>query len=289
MENKTLKWMLLLVLAIVWGSSFILMKFGLSGLTHFQLGGVRIVFAALFLLLIGFRRLPEIPLYKWKYIIITACFGTFFPVFLFSLAISKMDTSVASILNSLTPLNTLVLGMFMFGLTAARRQFIGVFVGFIGCVVLVYFGGTESEQGTNWYALLCLLASACYGININLLKKYLSDVSPLAITVGNFTVMLIPAILVLFGSGFFDVVQEPKVIQAMFYVAVLGIVGTAFANVLFFKLIQISSPVFASSVTYLIPVVAFNLGIFFNAEKVSVVQITGALIILSGVYLSARK
>lgn len=289
MENGKLKWMLLSVLALVWGSSFILMKLGLQGLNHFQLGSLRILFAALFLLIIGYKKLFEIPRYKWKYIALTACLGTFLPVFLFAFAISKIDTTVASILNSLTPVYTLILGMLFFGLTAARRQFFGVFLGFVGCVVLIYFGGSGNNDGNNWYSILCLLASACYGANINLLKKYLSDVSPLAITVSNFVLMIIPALLILYTSNFFEVAHKPLVLNSLLYVGVLGVIGTAFANILFFKLIQISSPVFASSVTYLIPVVAFYFGIFFNNESVNMVQLLGALIILSGVYLSARK
>ena len=111
MALKQLKWILLIVLALIWGSSFILIKRGLVGLNAFQLGSLRMVFAALFLILIGFKSLPTIPSYKWKYIGLTAFFGTFMPVYLFSIAQTQIDSSISSILNSLTPLNTLVLGV----------------------------------------------------------------------------------------------------------------------------------------------------------------------------------
>ena len=116
MENNNTKWYLLAFLGVVWGSSFILMQMGLKGVNSVQLGSLRIVFAGLFLLLVGFREIPKIPLYKWKYIALTAIFGTFVPVYLFAIALSKIDGSVSSILNSLTPLNTLLIGILFFGI-----------------------------------------------------------------------------------------------------------------------------------------------------------------------------
>jgi drug/metabolite transporter (DMT)-like permease len=121
MNSKHTKWFFLLVLALIWGSSFILIKRGLVGLTPFQLGSLRIIFAAVFLLAIGFKTLPNIPQGKWKYIVITSLFGTFVPAFLFSIAQTQMDSSVSAILNSLTPLNTLILGVLAFGLNFKRK------------------------------------------------------------------------------------------------------------------------------------------------------------------------
>src|SRR5690606_22231060 len=138
------------------------------------------------------------------------------------------------------------------------------------------------------YALFVVVATVCYALNVNLIKKYLSDLSPLSISVGNFSVMLIPAIIILFCSGFSDVVMKPEAQKAMIYIAILGVVGTGIANIVFFRLIQMSSPVFASSVTYLIPVVACIWGLLDN-ESLSLAQGFGALIILIGVYFSARK
>jgi drug/metabolite transporter (DMT)-like permease len=125
-------------------------------------------------------------------------------------------------------------------------------------------------------------------MNVNLLKKYLSDLSPLSISTGNFTVMLLPALLILSFSGFLEVFQLPQTQHSMLFVLILGVVGTGIANIIFFKLIQISSPVFATSVTYLIPVVAFFWGLV-DSEVLSPIQLVGALIILFGVYLSSKK
>jgi drug/metabolite transporter (DMT)-like permease len=288
MEAKQLKWVYLTVLALVWGSSFILIKKGLVGLTPLQLGSLRILFAALFLVLIGFKSISKIPSFKWKYIALTSLFGTFIPAYLFAIAQTEIDSSVSSILNSLTPLNTLILGAFFFGLHFKRMQIIGIVIGLAGSALLILNGAIHHPEQNYWYAILVLIASICYALNVNLIKKYLHDLSPLSITTGNFMVLSPPALAVLFGSGFFDVVQQEQVEQSVLYIIVLGVVGTGIANILFFKLIQMSSPVFATSVTYLIPVVAFCWGLL-DQEMLTPVQFLGAFIVLIGVYLSAKK
>jgi drug/metabolite transporter (DMT)-like permease len=288
MESKQLKWVYLSFLALVWGSSFILIKRGLIGLSALQVGSLRIIFAAVFLFLIGLRSLPNITKHKWKYIVMTSMFGTFVPAFLFALAQTEIDSSVTSILNSLTPLNTLVLGTLVFGVSFQRRQVLGVFIGLVGSLLLVFNGAMNHPDQNYYYAILVIIASICYAINVNLIKRFLSDLSPLSITTGNFAVLLLPASLILFFTGFSEVIYIEKVQQAVLFIVVLGVVGTGIANILFFKLIQISSPVFATSVTYLIPVVAFFWGLLDN-EMLTPIQFLGAFIILIGVYLSAKK
>lgn len=288
MESKQLKWVYLMVLALVWGSSFILIKKGLIGLTALQLGSLRIIFAAVFLLLIGFKSLPKIPLHKWKYIALTSMFGTFIPAYLFAIAQTEIDSSVSSILNSLTPLNTLILGALVFGLQFKRNQIFGILIGLIGSALLILNGAIHHPEQNYYYAILVLIASICYAVNVNLIKKYLHDLSPLSITTGNFMVLFFPAFIILFFSGFFEVVHDVKVQESVLFIMILGVVGTGIANILFFKLIQMSSPVFATSVTYLIPVVAFCWGLLDN-EMLTPVQFFGAFIILIGVYLSAKK
>lgn len=288
MATKQLKWILLIVLALVWGSSFILIKRGLVGLNPFQLGSLRMVFAALFLIVIGFRSIPKIPSYKWKYIALTAFFGTFLPVFLFSIAQTQIDSSISSILNSLTPLNTLILGILVFGLQLKRTQVIAVIIGLIGSVLLILNGALNHPEQNYYYAFLVIIASLSYALNVHLIKKYLSDLSPLSISTGNFTIMFLPAMMVLYASGFFDVIHVEKVQHSVLFILILGVVGTGIANIIFFKLIQMSSPVFATTVTYLIPVVAFFWGML-DHEMLTPIQFLGAFIVLIGVYLSAKK
>ncbi|RKS00836.1 MULTISPECIES: DMT family transporter [unclassified Flavobacterium] len=288
MKSQQFKWFILIVLALIWGSSFILIKKGLVSLNPFQLGSLRIIFCALFLLIVGFKNIMTIPLHKWKFIALTSLFGTFIPAYLFAIAQTEINSSVSSILNSLTPLNTLILGAIVFGLDFKRTQIFGVVVGLVGTMLLIFNGAIHNPNQNYWYTILVLIASICYAMNVNFIKKYLSDLKPLTITVGNFLVMLFPALIILSFTDFFSVVEVEEVQHAMMYVAILGVIGTGIANVLFYKLIQISSPVFATSVTYLIPVVAFFWGLLDN-EMLTPVQFIGAFIILIGVYLSSKK
>jgi drug/metabolite transporter (DMT)-like permease len=288
MKSQHLKWFILIVLALIWGSSFILIKKGLIGLDPFQLGSLRIIFCAVFLLIVGFKSLASIPQHQWKYVALTSLFGTFVPAYLFAIAETKVSSSVCSILNSLTPLNTLILGSIVFGLNFKRSQFMGVLIGLIGTTVLIFTGNTQEGSENYYYSVLVLIATICYATNVNLIKKYLSDVKPLSITTGNFVVMLIPAIIILFFTDFTTKMNLPATQHAMLFVMILGIVGTGVANVIFYKLIQISSPVFASSVTYLIPIVACLWGMLDN-EMLTPFQFFGAFIILAGVYIANKK
>ena len=288
MKLPQLKWIILIALALIWGSSFILIKKGLDGLNPFQLGSLRIIFCAVFLLIIGFNSLKAIALYQWKYIALTSLFGTFIPAYLFAIAQTKVSSSICSILNSLTPLNTLILGAIVFGLNFRRNQIFGIIIGLIGTVVLIFNGRAQGVSEDNSYSVFVLIATVCYATNVNLIKKYLSDMKPLSITTGNFLVMLLPAIFILYLTDFSAKMNLQVTQQAMFFVMILGIVGTGVANVIFYKLIQISTPIFASSVTYLIPIVACLWGILDN-EMLTPLQFLGAFIILIGVYLSSKK
>lgn len=288
MESKQLKWVLLSILSLIWGSSFILIKKGLIGLSPIQLGSLRILFAGFFLILVGFKSLSKISFQQWKFIALTAFFGTFIPAYLFAIAQTEIDSSVSSILNSLTPLNTLVLGSLAFGLHFRRNQIIGVIIGLIGSALLILNGAMNHPEQNYYYALLVIIASICYATNVNLVKKHLSGMAPLSITTGNFLVLLLPAALILYFTDFLNVVSMPQVQHSMLFIVVLGVIGTGIANIIFFKLIQLSSPVFATSVTYLIPIVAFFWGLL-DHEMLTPIQFVGAFIVLIGVYLSAKK
>jgi len=296
METKNTKWFILTALALVWGSSFILMKKGLDGgLNPFQLGALRIIFTSIFLLSIGWRELFNIKKNKIIPIIGAGLLGNFFPIFLFALAQTEISSSISSTLNSFTPLNTLLIGSFFFGLTFTRKQLGGIILGIIGCLVLVYAGADSHPNKNYYYALLVLVATWCYASNINLVKKYLADVTPFTITVGNFAFLLLPAITILAFTNFtieITFINSNPTLDLYFnpliYVALLGIIGTGLANIYFYKLIQLSSPIFASNVTYLIPIVATFWSLI-DHEEVSYLQVIGTAIILIGVYITNKK
>lgn len=287
-NSQNLKWIYLIVLSLIWGSSFILIKKSLIGLTPIQLGALRILFAGVFLMLIGFKSLKNIKKQHWKPILLSALFGTFFPAFLFAYAIVGVDSSIASILNSITPFNALWIGFVFFGFAFNKKQLLGIFIGLIGTVMLILNGADLSENQNYWYALLPIISSIGYGFNVNVIKKYLHDLDPLAITTGNFAMILVPTFLVLVFSGFFSTFQLTETTQpALMYILILAILGTSIAKIMFNKLILISSPVFSTSVTYLIPIVAVIWG-FLDGEKLTLLQLFAGTIILLGVYLVNR-
>lgn len=244
---------------------------------------------AIILFSVGLPTLKQIRKSQWKWIALSALFGTFFPAFLFAFAQKQIDSAVASILNSLTPLATAVLGYLVFSINTTRRQMIGVFIGLVGSVMLIMAGAHINPQQNHWYGILVLIASVGYALNVNILKKYLNELSPLAIATGNFVVIVIPALIILISTGYFNQIWTmPEVQVSSGYIAILALFGTALAKILFNKMIQISSPVFASSVTYTMPVVAVLWGVF-DGERFGWYQAISALIVLSGVYLANQR
>lgn len=286
MPNKNLKWIFLGLLAIIWGSSFILIKKGLVGLTALQVGSLRTVFASLFMVIIGLRSLRHIKGGQWKWIIFSGFFGTFFPAYLFSFAETEIDSAIVSILNSTTPLLSMLLGIFIFEAAFIKKKFIGVMVGLAGTTALILSGAAVNPDQNYWYSLLVILASLFYGFNANVIKRHLQTIPALAITTGNFMVIAIPALIVLSTTGFFstEVLSAPEVPLSLLYVAVLGVIGTGAALIMFNKLIQISDPVFSTSVTYLVPLVALGWGAL-DGEKFTLIQLVSGLVILLGVLI----
>ena len=286
MNNQQQKWFYLIILSIVWGSSFILMKKALLGITPIQLGALRMIFTAIFLLSIAFSSIKKIKKRHWKYIIYTALAGTFIPGFLFAFAITTIDSSIVSILNSFTPFNTLILGSIFFGFTFKKAQLYGVLIGLVGASVLILKGADLHPNQNYWYALLIIIASVGYAFNANMLKKYLYDLDALAITTGNFLLLIIPATIVLSCTDFFEDFDSRNevLMHSLGYLVVLSVVGTGIAKTIYNKLVHISDPVFSSSVTYLIPLVAIFWGVL-DGEKLSLIQVFSGVIILIGVYL----
>ena len=285
MEQKQLRWAYLIILSLVWGSSFILMKKALLGLTPIQVGALRIVITAVFLLLIGFKSVLKINRRHWYYLMLNGVIGNFIPVFLFAFAIEHIDSAIASILNGLTPLNTLIFGALIFGFGFKRNQLIGVLVGLLGTVMLILKGAEINPNQNYAYAGLILFATVCYALNVNIIKKYLHDLDALSITVGNFIILLVPALIVLWFSNFFTTFEFTETgTSSLIYITILSIFGTGLAKILFNKLIKISTPIFSSSVTYLIPIVAICWGVL-DGEKITLYQFVSGLIILLGVYL----
>ncbi|SEK88566.1 EamA-like transporter family protein [Maribacter orientalis] len=289
MKNIDQKWVYLIVLSMIWGSSFILIKKSLLGFTPMQVGGLRILFASLLLFLIGFKSLKTLEKADWKWVVVAGLCSSFFPPFFFALAQTEISSGITSILNSVAPLFTTLVGIALFGLALKVRQILGVFIGLLGTVVLIAAGMDNNVNQNYWYSFFIIFSALGYAFNINIIKKHLSHLSPLAVTTASFGVAFFPALILLIYSGVFShFVDSAAMQQAVWYLLALALLGTALANILFNKLIKLSSPVFAASVTYLIPLVAVLWG-FLDGERISMVQLLGGLIILFGVWLVNRK
>ena len=286
---KLNKWFYLIALSLIWGSSFILIKKALVGLEASQLGSLRIIFSSIFIFMIAWRNIFSIKKTEWKWLTISAFLGSFFPAFLFAFAEKEIDSSVASIINSIVPLNTLILGMIIFKIKSTKRQIIGVLIGFFGTYLLITSGLKINPDQNYNYAGLVILCSFLYALNVNIIKKYLQHLSALTITVGHFTAIIFPAILVFIFSDFkFSSLENDVVKTSVLYVFILAFFGTALAKIIFNKLIKISSPVFASSVTYSMLIVSIFWGIL-DGEKFSPYQLIATFIIVFGVILTNKK
>ena len=285
---KNLKWVYLIILSLVWGSSFILIKKALIGLTALQVGSFRIIFAALFLILVGFKSISRLTRRQWKWIVISGFLGSFFPVYLFAFAETEIDSAIASILNATTPILTLIFGGLFFKAVFTQNKILGVIIGLLGTIGLIYSGATINPDQNYLYSLFVVIAAGCYAMNVNILKTRMSDISPLGIAAGNFSVLLVPALLILFFTGFFDQQVSGEIELSVIYVAILGVIGTGVAMIIFNKLVQISDPVFTTSVTYTIPVVALGWGVL-DGEVFSFWQLVSALVILVGVFIVNRS
>lgn len=290
MSDVNRRWFYLVVLSVIWGTSYILIKKGLQGFSPIQLGSVRMVMTATFLLLFGYRSVRKIGKKEWKWVALSGFIGSFFPAFLFAFAETEIDSSIASILNSLVPLFTIFVGYIVFKIPFYRNQVIGVIIGLVGAAMLVGIGADINPGQNYWYAGLVILATVFYAFNANIIKNKLSGVSPMGIAAGNFAVVLLPSLVVLAFSGAFstEVTTGEYFLSSLGYVLILSVVGTCFAKVMFNKLVHISTPVFSVSVTYLIPVVGVIWGLL-DGERFSLWQLLAAAVILFGVYLVNRR
>tara|TARA_B110000003_G_scaffold276390_1_gene322605 strand:+ start:3577 stop:4455 length:879 start_codon:yes stop_codon:yes gene_type:complete len=286
---KLNKWFYLISLSFIWGSSFILIKKALIGLEATQLGSLRIIFSSIVVILIAWKRLSKINKTEWKWITISAFLGSFFPAFLFAFAEKEIDSAVASIINSIVPLNTLIIGLIVFNIRSTKRQIIGVLVGLTGTYMLIISGINLNPDQNYLYSGFVILCSFLYALNVNIIKKYLQHLHALTITVGHFAVIVIPALIVFYFSDFdFKTLQLEAVRLSIIYVVVLAVFGTALAKILFNNLIKISSPVFASSVTYSMLIVSIFWGVV-DGEKFSIYQLIATLVIILGVLLTNKK
>lgn len=280
-----MKWILYIILCLIWGSSFILMKEGLISLTPFEVAAIRMLSAGLVLIPFAYRSFREITKKQRHYSILTGILGSYLPAIFFCIAQTKIDSALAGMLNALTPLFVLLIGAAFFKLPLIKGKLIGILIGFAGMIIL-FLKQTGSFQFEEMpFLLIVVLATICYGVNVNIANRHLQGVRPLAIASVAFTFLIPLSLLLLYTEGFFShALADNKFLLSIASASFLGITGTALATVLFYMLMKRAGPLFSSMVTYGIPFVAVGWG-FIYGEEITVLQIIGLFIILTGVYV----
>jgi drug/metabolite transporter (DMT)-like permease len=289
-RDLIIAWIIFAGLALTWGSSFILIKRSLDFFSSAEVGALRISITFLFLLPFAIPRIKKLSPREWKYLALVGIIGSVLPAFLFAKAQTGIDSSLAGILNSLTPLFTLIISLSFFSYRAKWFNIAGVLIGLIGAIGLISISGGKGFEFNFQYAVYIIIATICYATNVNVVKYKLPGTDALTITVMSFFIIGLPLMiyLFLFTDFLYQLTTEPQTFKGLGYMAILSIVGTGLALMAFNKLVKLGSPVFASSVTYLIPVVAVSWGTI-DGEKLAVFSFIWMAVIILGIFLVNKK
>ena len=284
------KYFLLIFFAIIWGSSFILIKKSLPVFDPYQIGAFRAGLSGLLLSFIGFPALKRMSKKDVFWIALSGLFGNFLVVFIFPIAQQGVSSSLAGIINALDPIFTLVLGAILFGIRNKVIQYAGAIIGFIGATILVYSSNSGNGENHLYYTVLLVIGSALYAVAALIIEKKLHHIKSTDISTGIYTIWMVPSLFILSSSGFFtdfDYSQN-ETLTALGYLVFLTVISTTLVMFLFFKLVQDTSAAFVSTISLLLPVVAVIWGVL-DKEKFTVWYAIGGLLILISVYLIREK
>ncbi len=289
-KTPIVAWFMLIGLAMIWGSSFILIKKGLQVLTPQEVGSLRIVAAMVILIPFAIIRIKKVAKNKLLPLLGAGFLGSLIPAFLFAIAQTRLESAITGVLNTLVPIFTILIGYVVFGQRQTRMVFLGILIGFIGTAILITAGEKGSFGGVNAFALLVVLATLCYASNLNLIKAKLNELHPLTVT--SISLVLVGPVATIYLFGFTGYVDKLSTVDgvglATFYVCLLGILGTSIALIIFNRVLQMTDALFASSVTYIIPIVAVVWGVI-DGEKIYFIQYFGMLAVGLGVYIANRN
>ena len=291
MKNKNLiAWALLILLAIIWGSSPILIKKALIKLDPFEIGALRLTLASFVLFPFLAKNLKEIRRKDYLILFISGIVGNVLPYFLYPIAQTKIDSATSGVLTSLTPFFALIVGVLFYKLKATRNNIIGLVIGFIGTSLLILFSNKSDGFSVDLFGLFVVAATLLYGINLNLVKYHLNHLKPITITSFSIVSILPITVYILFYlTPFLSHFNNFNNHSLEFgYVFILGVLGTSIATIVFYNLIKIKDTVFASMVTYLMPIVAIIFGVL-DGEIINAIQLFGMALIMGGVFINSKK
>ena len=282
MNPEKEKWVLLVLLSVIWGSSFILIKKSLEHFNPYEVGALRVLIAGIILLPLAILNIRKFPKKNLKWLILAALTGNFIPMFLFPIAETEVSSSIAGIINSMMPIFVIIVGALLWKFQTTKRQVIGVIISFTGACILAFSGG-EGGEFKLIPILLLLLATLFYAISTTTVKSKLSDVPAKILSAFVFSfVLILPSLIALVFAGFFNNFEVNSGFwEGLGFVSLLSIFGTGLAMMLNYKLLSVSTPLFASTVTLLMPVVAIVWGLL-DGEKLTLMQGFGGVIILAG-------
>lgn len=283
------KWLLLILLSIIWGSSFILIKKSLEHFTPYQVGALRVLIAGLILMPVAISKYKLFPKKHLKWLILAAFTGNFIPMFLFPIAETEISSSIAGIINSMMPIFVIIVGALVWKFETSKRQITGIFISFTG-VCLLAFGGDDGAKFKLFPILLLLLATLCYAVSTTTVKSKLMEVSSTVLSAFVFSfVLFLPSVISLVSTGFVSTFSFNKEnMIGLGFVSLLSIFGTGLAMMMNYRLLKVSTPLFASTVTLLMPIVAIIWGIL-DGEKLTTLQFVGASIIIAGLIFLRSK
>ena len=286
-EFNLINFAILIGLSIVWGSSFILIKKALIAFSPEQVASLRISISALAFLPVVLWNWKKIDWSKWKWLLVVGSTGSAIPAFLFSNAQTQLSSTIAGILNSLSPLFTLTFGILLFGAAVIKRKVAGVLLGLLGAILMTAIAEQGDVSGNLLYGLLVVGAAACYGLSANVVSFRLKEMKSLYLSAASFCMVGLPALIYLmFYTDFADrMVMNENAQTSLYAVLFLALIGTVVASVIFYYLIQKTSALFGSTVAYLMPIVSIAWG-FFDGELINLWHFAGMGLILGGVYLS---
>ena len=288
-KKELYPWFLLFILSLIWGSSPILIKKALVSLSPYEIGSLRLTFAAVVLIPFLGKNFKEIKKKDYLILFISGIVGNVIPYFLYPIAQTNIDSATSGVLTSLTPFFALLIGVVFYKQNATKNNIIGLITGFVGTTILIIFSSQVGVIGNNVFGLFVVLATLLYGINLNLIKYHLNHLKPVTIT--SFSIVSILPVtfyILLSETPFIDHMNNYESYKLEFiYVFVLGFLSTSVATLIFYNLIKIKDTVFASMVTYLMPIVAIFIGIA-DGEIINIIQVGGMILILTGVFINSK-
>jgi len=287
-ESSELKaWVTLVFLSLIWGTSFILIKKSLIAFDPVEVAILRVGLSGIAFLPFFIFQIRKLEWSRWWFYLIIALTGSGIPAILYATAQTKLSSATSGILNSLTPIFTLIIGIVLFKNLTTRKQVLGSFLGFLGAVGLICLDRPlgQGERVPVFYASLIIIGTFLYGMNVNLIKEFFQNVKPVRLSSFAFVLLGVPVLVIVpFTDIPTKVIEHPHGLESLLALALLAIMSTVLALIIFYKLVQDTSAVFASTVAYIVPIVALFWGVL-DGEYIGWMHLISMTVIAVGVYM----